>query len=109
MTQDRLEDITMKNAESIAELATIAKQTSKDTDKLLTHMDEMMPCREKVEAMDSRIEGKFKDYDKKFELLNLYMFLAKYPKVAVLTVLGTYALTIKEIRDVIMVAVGLGI
>lgn len=54
MTQEKLEEIAIKNAESIAALTVIASNTSQDVDKLVKHMDDALPLHAKVSNLERR-------------------------------------------------------
>ena len=45
MTNEEIEKTTIDNARNIGELTVIAKQTSKDVDKLITHLDSLPTAR----------------------------------------------------------------
>ncbi len=55
MTQEDMERTTINNAKAIGELTIIAKQTSKDVDKLITHLDAIPATR--IIATEKRLQA----------------------------------------------------
>ena len=53
MTQEDMERTTIDNAKAIGELTIIAKQTSKDVDKLITHLDTVPTTR--IVSLEKRV------------------------------------------------------
>jgi hypothetical protein len=97
VTQDKLEEITLKNAVCIGELTQIAKQTSEDTDKMLRHMDKLAPFKEKIEHLSVKVG----EHDELLEVLSPVVFITQYPKLAALMLLGVYALSMAEVRSAV--------
>ena len=56
MTKDQHEAITIQNAKDISSLITIARSTSGDVDKLVTHMDKVVTIQAQLKAMHYRLD-----------------------------------------------------
>jgi len=55
MSPDDLENLAIKNTQSISTLTEIAKNTSKDVDKLVKHMDAVLPVATRVDNLNARV------------------------------------------------------
>ena len=68
---------TVANTIAIAELTQIVKSVATDTDKLVTHIDSLIVCKEKM----SHVEEKLEEHTALFKDLGLYFMAIKYPKI----------------------------
>ena len=83
MSPDEIERTTIGNAQAIGELTVIAKQTSKDVDKLITHLDSLPTAR--IVSLEKRA----KDIEEKIETF-IASAIIKWVMGAVATLLLAY-------------------
>ena len=76
MTQDKIEELMIKNTVAIGELVVLAKNTTDDVDKLVQKMETYVK-HEKVE-----------DIEKKIEILKPFIVMATYKKATVCACVG---------------------
>ena len=56
MTKEQHEAMTISNAKDISSLITIARTTSADVDKLVTHMDRVVTITAQLKALHMRVD-----------------------------------------------------
>lgn len=99
---ERVVEISDKNANSLADIAmTLSRmnQIEEHTDKALIRVHNRFGETEK------KIENLEKKMEEKVETLNPVFTVLKYPKWAVLAIIGTYAFAISDIREHIIAAI----
>ena len=102
---DTLEKLVISNAQTVASLTEIVKQTSRDVDKLTMYMNESIPVREQFFQLQQDVEEfklatlkKHEEADRKFTILNPVYTVLRYPKAAVFAMIGMYAFAISDVR-----------
>ncbi len=96
MTQDNIEGLVFANATAIARLTEMVKETTEDVDKLTVHSESMQPCKAKVDTLN-----------KKMDQLSFILLMARYPRLLLTGLLGSYLFAIKDVRDVVLLSLGL--
>lgn len=57
MSPEQIEKILMENALAIRELTTISSNTSKDIDRMVGHIEELIPIHTRVSGLQDRLES----------------------------------------------------
>lgn len=102
MTQDKLEELLISNAQTVSGTTELVDRLSKDVEKLIQHMDEVLPFRGKVHQLEKQVRVLQENQAQAQKELDIYITIAKYPKISVLVVGCMYLFTIKDIRDPIL-------
>jgi len=56
MSTDDVEKTTIENTVAISKLTAIAEQTSKDVDKMVSHLDKLLPMHTRVEGLEADVK-----------------------------------------------------
>lgn len=90
--------ITIENALAISSLTQIVSRTSTDVDKLIKHAEKI----DKVMLTNSQLDGRLGSLESQVKsdrkTIDVVYTIMKYPKLAALSVVTAYVLTIQEVR-----------
>lgn len=102
MNQEKVEELVFANAQAVSSLLSVTTQTSKDVDKLIKHMDEVLPFRGKIHNLDERVNKLEDKVNINKKDIDVIYTMAKYPKITLIFLGFIYILTIKEFRNPIL-------
>ncbi len=92
MSPEDIEKTTIENARAIGELTVIAKQTSKDVDKLITHLDTVPLSR--IVSMEKRV-AKTEESVKSF----ISGSVVRWGIGGLITMIGLYVVHLEDVKE----------
>lgn len=112
MTDDELREKVIKHDYEFRSLTTSLAELSDSMKQLTKGLEQVIVLNERMISMDKDLKESFKrvhdrqdkfedDLKKSINELEIFRFIAKYPKLAGFTVIGMYVMTFEQVRKLV--------